>query len=156
MILESSGSIFWPMRSTGIRLGELCGGESFASRSSSWVRAVLSLFSRRPGPTLPLREISCRLISILTSLALFSTPQVSVQVYFDMYIASKSSYRRCFCHRSDDDMRMQTARYLGATKKAILALKKYYKFKLSALLPAQWPNPVFPHLTTYIRENVLR
>ena len=46
-------------------------------------------------------------------------------------------------------MRMQTARYLGATKKAILALKEYYKFELSALLPAQWPNPVFPHPTTY-------
>ena len=54
-----------------------------------------------------------------------------------------------FCHASDDDMRMQTARYLGATKKAILALKKYYKFELSALLTAQWPNPVLPHPTTY-------
>ena len=38
--------------------------------------------------TLPLREISCRLISILTSLVLFSTPQVTVQVYFDMHITS--------------------------------------------------------------------
>ena len=53
------------------------------------------------------------------------------------------------CHASDDDMQMQTARYLGATKKAVLALKNYYKSELPALLPAQRPNLVFPHPTQY-------
>jgi serine/threonine protein kinase len=58
-----------------------------------------------------------------------------------------------FYHASDDDMRMQTARCLGATKKAILSLQNYYQFKLpslAALLPAQLTNLAFPHPIQYL------
>ena len=46
-----------------------------------WMTPSLSL--KLLGPTRPLREISCTLISILTFLVLFCTPLVSAQVYFD-------------------------------------------------------------------------
>lgn len=57
-----------------------------------------------------------------------------------------------FYHASDVDMRMRTARYLGATKKAILALGDYYKNELpliTSLSPAQRPNLAFPHPNQY-------
>ena len=53
-----------------------------------------------------------------------------------------------FYHSSDDDMLMQVARYLGATKKAMLALKDYYDFELPHIT-AQRPNVAFPHLSEY-------
>lgn len=57
-----------------------------------------------------------------------------------------------FYHASNVDMRMQAARWLGATKNAILSLQNYYQFKLpsmAALLPTQLPNLMFPHPTQY-------
>jgi hypothetical protein len=53
-----------------------------------------------------------------------------------------------FCHASDDDMRMQIARCLGATKKAILALKDYYEFELPHITALR-PHLAFPHPSKY-------
>ncbi|KAF8308850.1 uncharacterized protein EI90DRAFT_3107321, partial [Cantharellus anzutake] len=55
-------------------------------------------------------------------------------------------------------MRMQTARFLGAAKKAILVLKNYYESQLActtAPSPAQPPNVEFPHPTHFLSlDNV--
>jgi hypothetical protein len=58
-----------------------------------------------------------------------------------------------FYHASDVDMRIQTARCLAATKRAINALKKYYEDELpylNTLLPPQHPNLAFPHQSQYV------
>jgi serine/threonine protein kinase len=50
-------------------------------------------------------------------------------------------------------MRMQTARFLGAAKNAILALKNYYESELPCITapsPAQPPNVEFPHPTHFL------
>jgi len=57
-----------------------------------------------------------------------------------------------FYHASDVNMQMRTAHYLGATKKAILALGDYYKNELlsiTSLSPGQRPNLAFPHPNKY-------
>jgi hypothetical protein len=55
-------------------------------------------------------------------------------------------------HTTDIGMRMRTARYLGATKKAIIALRNYYKIELphiSALPRLDPPAVAFPHPTHF-------
>jgi len=50
-------------------------------------------------------------------------------------------------------MRMRAARFFGATKKGIFALKNYYEHRLpciTALHPEKRPNLAFPHPTHYI------
>jgi hypothetical protein len=57
-----------------------------------------------------------------------------------------------FYHSTDTDMRTRAARYFGAAKKAIFALKDYYKYVLPSipnLEPARRPNPAFPYPTQY-------
>lgn len=54
-----------------------------------------------------------------------------------------------FHHATDVNMRMQIARHLGATKKAVLALKSYYA-ELSKLARQPTPNPLFPHPQEYL------
>jgi serine/threonine protein kinase len=57
-----------------------------------------------------------------------------------------------FYHATDVTMRTMAARYFGAAKKAILALKRYYKSELPNINPlnnANRPDPVFPHPTRY-------
>ena len=57
-----------------------------------------------------------------------------------------------FYHRTDVEMRERAARYLGAAKKAINALKGYYTEVLPSihkLLPMDRPNPTFPYQKEY-------
>ena len=58
-----------------------------------------------------------------------------------------------FYHATDVNMRMSAARYFGAAKKAILALRHYYEHELEALDtldPHNRPTPTFPHPNQYI------
>ena len=57
-----------------------------------------------------------------------------------------------FYHATDVNMRMRAARYFGAAKKAIAALRHYYEHELGALDmldPHNRPMPTFPHPTQY-------
>jgi hypothetical protein len=53
-----------------------------------------------------------------------------------------------FYHKADINMRMQTARILGATKNAILALKSYYETEFPRT-PDRLPNLDVPHRTHF-------
>jgi hypothetical protein len=57
-----------------------------------------------------------------------------------------------FYHHTDVEMRERAARYFGAAKKAINALKNYYEHVLPSihdLDPIDRPNPAFPHQREY-------
>ena len=58
-----------------------------------------------------------------------------------------------FYHHTDVKMRERAARYFGAAKKAIYALKHYYEHTLPSICnlpPDSRPNPAFPYQTEYV------